>query len=309
MKALITGASGFIGSHLCADLRQQGFEVIALRNSNPLGSSTPIGVIEEICDIRQRASIHSIINKYKPELVIHAAALANSTKCENSPELCQQVNVEGTANIASSYDTASDKPVLIYLSTDLIFEGRNAAQGGFSEESEPQPLSNYAKSKLQGEEIWKEIPFATFIFRACLTYGQRISGSPSPLSWLCEAFENNKEVNLFHDEWRTPVCVQDISRASIALFNKFERTKPQNHEIFNLAGPDRFSRVEIGRAVARAFGYKQDLIIEKSRLEFKSTTPRAHDVSLSCQKLRSELGLEPKDFFSWLAEQTNATTI
>jgi dTDP-4-dehydrorhamnose reductase len=78
-----------------------------------------------------------------PRLVLHAAAWTDVDAAETAPEAARRVNVEGTRNVVSL-----GAPV-VYFSTDYVFDGR--ARAPYVESDDPNPLSVYGRTKLEGE--------------------------------------------------------------------------------------------------------------------------------------------------------------
>lgn len=93
-----------------------------------------------------------------PDIVIHAAALANAAACECDHSRCSDVNVEGTKNML----VAADANRFIYISTDYVFDGK---KGNYAEDDIPNPVNFYGFSKVAGELAVAQYP-NTLILRA-----------------------------------------------------------------------------------------------------------------------------------------------
>jgi dTDP-4-dehydrorhamnose reductase len=129
-KILLTGASGRLGIAL-----QKHIECICPD-------------LDEL-DIRDFGQCLRVMKKYKPDIVIHAAAYTNVSSAEKNNKDCWDINVFGTENIAR----ASDGRRLVYISTDYVFDGE---KGDYSEEDTPNPVNYYALTKLAGEVIIRQ---------------------------------------------------------------------------------------------------------------------------------------------------------
>src|SRR5690242_5110231 len=97
-------------------------------------------------DLTNFATVRAAFKKDSPQLVIHCAALAHTPTCEKDPDLARKLNIDITAALA---ELASNIPFIFY-STDLVFDG---LAGNYDESAPPNPLSAYAKSKVEAERV------------------------------------------------------------------------------------------------------------------------------------------------------------
>lgn len=128
MRILLTGGSGNLGKELI--------------KINP-DISAPNS---KILDIRSADSLYHFFSKNSFDIVIHAAAMTDTVKCETKISDCISTNIIGTANLMLMQSIYNFK--LIYISTDYVFDGKH----GYYKTSHPiNPISNYAKSKASAE--------------------------------------------------------------------------------------------------------------------------------------------------------------
>lgn len=173
MKILVTGAAGFIGSHLVEDLVHAGHEVISfvlpgegLRNLQGVSTTIVSG------DIRHRDSLRAAITGV--DTVYHLAAISRYDRNVTDAEY-QAVNVEGTRNVL---EMASAAKVRRFLFTATI-EAVGVSQDGqaLTEESPQAPRNIYGESKLAGEHLVAgfqgEHGMKTVVVRPPMTYGPR----------------------------------------------------------------------------------------------------------------------------------------
>ena len=133
MKILITGGSGLLGSNLIKILEKE-HEVLAPSSKH--------------LDIRNLESIDNYIHSFKPDVLIHCAAIAKFTEAENRPFDTISINVKGTTNIVQSCLLTNTR--MVYISTSHVFDGE---QGNYKSTDKVNPLSKYAKSKVAGEMV------------------------------------------------------------------------------------------------------------------------------------------------------------
>lgn len=135
MRVLVTGGSGRLGRELQTELPRLGVEAF-------------FPARDEL-DVTLPETVRAAIDRYQPEVVVHAAAYTDVKGAEAKKELCWWVNVGGTRNVVRALADSETK--LVHISTDYVFWGD---RGGYAEEDSVGPTRNYyALSKLAAEEI------------------------------------------------------------------------------------------------------------------------------------------------------------
>jgi nucleoside-diphosphate-sugar epimerase len=165
-RVLITGGSGFIGSHLVNRLLKEGAEVaVTVRYGNVMKNERlrhcwdDIRVME--ADLRNRGALEAGLRDFPPEIVFHLAAYNHVGQSFVQVEECFDVNAKGTATLLDTCCGIVDK--FVYMSTSEVY-GHQAGVP-FIETMCPQPISPYAITKYAGELY--------------CSMKQRIAGSPS----------------------------------------------------------------------------------------------------------------------------------
>lgn len=122
---------------------------------------TILGVDFESVDVTDRHSVSHTFDIFRPELVIHCAALTAVDYCAEHPDDALNVNAFGTQAVAwacQTYDVA-----LLYMSTNEVFDGRT--QRPYLEYDRPNPINPYAYSKCVGEQIVRDLVRKHYIVR------------------------------------------------------------------------------------------------------------------------------------------------
>jgi len=150
-RVLVTGGSGFIGSHLVHRLLADGAEVsVTVRYGNVMKSErlrdcwNDIRVIE--ADLRNRGALEAGISALPPQVVFHLAAYNHVGQSFVQVEECFDVNAKGTANLL---DACSGTEKFIYMSTSEVYGHQTEVP--FVETMCPEPISPYAITKYAGE--------------------------------------------------------------------------------------------------------------------------------------------------------------
>lgn len=278
MRVLVTGVSGFLGFHVAAALLRCGHHVGAfVRGPLPaeLLRSARVQLLPLVAG--DAAGNRAKILSYKPDAIYHFAAVSSAAACEESPDTAWQFNTDFTqliARVAQECDAW-----LCFTSTDLVFEGRRAPAGGFSEGDTICPTSVYGRSKAEAERHILNYSRG-LVLRSALLYGPRAGAREGMLGWLLNGIRRGGPVKLFVDEWRTPVYVGDATRALISLLES------STTGLLHMGGAQRLSRYEFGECVCTALGLSGDSLEAVYRCDLDLRPARAEDVSLNSQRIQ-----------------------
>lgn len=147
----MTGASGFVGSHLVPRLAAAGTQVFALgTEAAPALESQLAGTF--IADLRDEAAIRDAVAAARPDAIVHLAALSSAGKSFAEPALTQDVNAKGTGNVlAAARDAAPVARILVVSSSEVY--GPQPEGTRIREDTPFHPVSPYAESKAAAEGI------------------------------------------------------------------------------------------------------------------------------------------------------------
>jgi dTDP-4-dehydrorhamnose reductase len=276
-RILVTGASGQLGGYLLRELRTRGETVVAWSGSR---SGDLFGVPLRPVELTDAAAVTDAFREARPDVVIHAAALARVSDCYRDPDRAHRVNAEGTATLASLAAAAGARLVLV--STDLVFDGE---RGNYREEDAPTPTSAYGRSKVAAEQAALAYP-GHAVARVSLLFGPSLVGRPSFFDEQTSALREGRPVTLFRDEWRTPLQLNTAARALVELaFSDYSG-------LLHVGGPERLSRLEMGQRLAEALGVDGSSIVSSTRAEHAAPEPRPKDTSLDSSRWRRQFPSE-----------------
>ena len=152
---LITGSNGQLGTELCHLLDERNISYTATDSAE--------------MDITDKDAVDAVFQAVKPTFVFHCAAYTAVDKAEDEgKELDEKINVLGTKNIAEAAEAAG--AVLVYISTDYVFDGTNA--GEYPVDAETNPKNEYGRTKLAGEQLVQSICSNYYIIRTSWVFGQ-----------------------------------------------------------------------------------------------------------------------------------------
>jgi dTDP-4-dehydrorhamnose reductase len=177
----------------------------------------------------------------------------------------------------------------VFFSSDMVFDGRT---GGYTEDSVTAPVMPYGAMKAQAEALLRAEHPGAVIIRTSLLVGE--SGIMLRPAYECEALVRGQSVLLYRDEWRSPTDVDDVARAA------WELCTLEVAGIYHVAGPERLSRLELGRLLCTLNRFDPGLIREGAR-----PAERPRDTSLVSHRVARLLGWAPRPLRS-LSRQPEA---
>ncbi|MDE3249862.1 MAG: SDR family oxidoreductase [Bacteroidota bacterium] len=291
---LLTGANGFLGQQLTRDLLDAGFRVLGT-GKGPQRIDLPEteqAFAYADADITDDARMHSIVDAYRPSIVVHAAAMTQADECQQNTEACESVNVRATAQLLLSAEACA--AYFLYVSTDFVFDG---VQGNYTEEDDANPVNYYGFTKMQAEAIVQtsEIPFG--IARTCLVYGNHPGGTRNNVvTWVKQSLHQQKPIKVVTDQWRTPTWVNDLSAGIVQMIRQ------RAGGIFHLSGEEKMSPYEMAVAVAKQYGFNSSLIEPVNAATFTQPAKRPPVTGFDISKAKSILGYRPHRFEEALSQ-------
>jgi dTDP-4-dehydrorhamnose reductase len=265
-RLLITGGTGYLGSVLVRQSAAAGHTVAA-----SYFSREPVdlpGVIWLPLDVRDPLAVEEAIEDLRPDIVIHTAFQ------QSGPDM-MPVTASGAGYVADA--VASIGARLIHLSSDVIFGGEQKRP--YRENDPPAPVSDYGHAKARAEALVAGAYPQALIVRTSLIYGfepiDRIS------RFALDVAAGNLPHQLFTDEYRCPIYVEDLAAALLELAGL------SYHGVLNVAGAERVSRYELGTLIARAWGVDPSGI--PAGLSKNVSPPRPRNCALDISKARTLL--------------------
>ncbi|MEH2252174.1 SDR family oxidoreductase [Nostoc sp.] len=288
-KLLITGASGFLGWHLC-QLAKQEWEVFGTYFSHPL--EIP-GIKMLKANLTNFQELKRIFNDVKPTAVIHTAAHSQPNFCQTHPEESHAINVIASCNIAGL--CANNSIPCAFTSTDLVFDGLNAP---YRETDAVCPVNLYGEQKAIAEADMLERYPMTAVCRMPLMFGAATSTAKSFIQPFIQTLKAEEELSLFIDEFRTPVSGTTAAKGLLLALEKV-------NGIIHLGGKERISRYDFGQLLVEVFQLPATGLKSCRQQDVKMAAPRPADVSLDSSKAFA-LGYQPLSLRKELQELINS---
>ena len=272
MRVGITGASGMLGTSLLTYLSKSHDIFATSRNKGLEG-----GNIEWDCfNITNTSLLKKWLNKIKPDIVIHCAALVNVDQCEDDLELATKIHIFTTELIENYLD--SNGGIFIYISTDSVFDGEK--KKAYTELDVVNPLNFYAKTKVLGEKI--VCSMSTGLVLRTNIIGWTHKGT-SFAEWIMTSLQCNKPLKLFHDVYFSPLHVDHFT----LIIERILRNPI--YGLYHCASSDSISKYEFGKKMAEIFQLSyvniNSVSVDTARLKAR----RPKNMALNSDKLSKKL--------------------
>lgn len=275
-KLLITGASGFLGWHLC-QLAKQEWEIYGTYFSHSLEIPSIKMLKVNLADFQE---LKRLFNDVKPTGVIHTAARSQPNICQTHPEESHIINVTASCNISGL--CADNSIPCVFTSTDLVFDGLNAP---YRETDPVCPVNIYGEQKVKAEIGMLERYPMTAVCRMPLMFGMVTPTAKSFIQPFIQTLKAEKELSLFIDEFRTPVSGTTAAKGLLLAIEKV-------HGRIHLGGKERISRYDFGQLLVEVFKLPATGLKGCRQQDVKMAAPRPADVSLDSSKAFA-LGYQP----------------
>jgi NAD dependent epimerase/dehydratase len=294
MKILVTGSSGFIGSHLTEYLVKKGYKVVAFDRYN---SNNHYGWLEKskykkkikfiLGDIRDYDSVNKAM--IGCDSVMHLAALIGIPYSYVSPTAYIKTNVEGTLNILESAKNLNLKQIII-TSTSEVYG--TAIKKKLREKDELKAQSPYAASKIAADQLslsyYRSFGLPVKIIRPFNTYGPRQSARAVIPTIVTQAILNKKIRIGNLNATRDFLFVEDLCVA----YEQILKSNKLFGEVVNVGMNSEISIKNLIIKISKILKIKLTPLIEKKRIR-----PKKSEVSrLKCdnKKLKETTNWKPK---------------
>lgn len=307
MRALVTGAGGFVGRYLVDHLLEQGDEVLGITRSR---SGTPLACKTEYFDIGDLDACRQAISAYKPDAIYHLAGMAFVPEAEEDFEKALKVNVLGTSNIYRVTHLLERPTRILLISSSEVYGKIKPAQLPINEKTQIAPANNYSLSKAMAELVstrYSDSASLTNVIIRPFNHigpGQNARFVVSNFARQLALIKLNKapaKISVGNLEARRDFTdVRDIVRA-------YRLAAVSGRGLYNFASGKSISIRSILDLLIMVSGIKVDVKPDPTRIRASDTPELFADIS----KAKAELGWEPEfeirntleDIFKYWVEQ------
>lgn len=258
MKVFIAGASGLVGSNCLKHFTELGWDV----KGSYFSYEVPGTVFYNT--LNPKDSKNFDIVSWKPDVIVHCGAMTHVDKCEQEPEESYKQTVQSTINLLAVAKICNAK--FVYISTDYVFDG---VDGPYKETAPVNPLSVYARHKLEAEQLSLSELEHTLVLRVTNVYGDEARGK-NFIARIIDQCKNNQKLTLKlpYDQYATPANAWDIARAMYLLL------RDKKEGIYHIGSTDYLNRVELALRVLKYFPNAEYDLLPMSTSELNQPAAR-----------------------------------
>jgi dTDP-4-dehydrorhamnose reductase len=243
MRVLITGAGGQLGRDLQRALA--GHELRPCSHAE--------------LDIADATAVDSAIASFRPQVVVHAAALTDTGRCEREPEAAHEINATGAQRVAAA--CARHGAAMVYVSTNEVFDGEKPLP--YLESDQATPINHYGRSKLAGERAVQAALAEHYIVRTAWLYGH--GGNHFVAKMLRAAGEG--KLTVVTDEIATPTWTHDLAAAIATLI------ETGRYGTYHFTNSGQASRFEWVQEILRLAGKTDVSLRPGNTYQFRAALP------------------------------------
>ncbi len=264
MKVVVLGSNGMLGTDLMGLSEQVGLEIF--------GFDLP-GF-----DITEAGQVAEAVRG--ADAIVNCAAYTNVEHAESESALAHRVNGDAVGQLGRIAKEAG--AWVLHISTDFVFDGRSDKP--YVESDKPNPINEYGKSKLAGEELLIESGCDHCIMRIEWTYG---SAGNNFVSKMVSLAQKGMPLSVIDDQVGSPIATTEVAKVICELLRK----RPRG--LYHFASAGYVSRFEMAKFIFDKLGMSVDLSSCKTS-DYKTAAQRPLNSRFDCGKIAGLLD-EPID--------------
>ena len=272
MKALVLGASGFLGAYAGFALNKAGWDVTGASRSETRGYAKTLAA-------QSAEDLAGAIRSEPWDVIFNCVAMANHEQCEADPSQARRVNVDLPAEWSEQARHNGSR--FVHFSTDAVFDGASADL--YSEDDETGAPSVYGKTKRGGEKAVRAANPKALVFRTNF-FGWSHDGSRGILDFFAHGLATGAALTGFRDYVVSSLYVGHLFELVV------EALRAESGGVYHLVSSTPLSKYDFGVALAHAMGVDADAIRPGLLADNPALSNRGHHLGLSVAKLEALVG-------------------
>ncbi|PMG31177.1 dTDP-4-dehydrorhamnose reductase [Shewanella sp. 10N.286.52.C2] len=281
MRVLITGCYGQVGNSLTEQLANDAnTEVLALDRDS--------------LDITDEDAVNAAVIKFKPTIIINAAAHTAVDKAEDEVELSYAINRDGPKYLARAAKDVG--ATILHISTDYVFEGNKLSEYAESDITNPQGV--YGSSKLAGEVAVAETCDKHIILRTAWVFGENGNNFVKTMLRLAATRD---ALNIVGDQFGGPTYAGDIANALIKIAKCITQGDAIEYGVYHFSGLPHVSWYEFAATIFDT-ALEKGVITQKPSLssitteQYPTPAKRPNNSRLSTDKITNTFSIEASNW-------------
>ncbi len=278
-KFLITGAKGQVGHCLTQQLT---------------GKAEILAVDRDELDITDQSAVKKIVETFKPDVIINAAAHTAVDRAESEVELSEAINVKGPQYLAEAANEIG--AVILHISTDYVFEGTGT--GEYKEDDQTNPQGVYGRTKLAGEIAVQQANPSSIILRTAWVFGEH---GHNFVKTMLRLAKDRDSLGIVGDQFGGPTYAGDIAKALIEIANQILAGKENAFGVYHFTGKPYVSWYEFAKAIfaeaeSQNILKKSPLVNSIATSDYPTPAKRPANSRLDLTKIKQVFNIEPSDW-------------
>ncbi len=279
-RVLITGGTGLLGKALILTAPEN--VKIAITHLHEVTFDLPESIDSYKIALDDPLSLVDLVKRFKPDIVFHTAGMGSVDEAEKNKDYAKKINLEILIPIIESLNAIN--ATIVFISSNAVYDGEDPP---YTETSEQRSVNFYGELKILAEKYVRENAKRFIIVRPILMYGWPEKGRrDNPFSWIVKKLSNNEPLKLVNDTITMPLLDKDCADVCWKSLHFLG-------EDFNIAGCEKITFYEFGKAIEKEFGYDSSLLSAVGSDAFPTIARRPKDTSYDISKVQRLLGINP----------------
>ncbi|KAG0130381.1 RmlD-like substrate binding domain-containing protein [Tuber indicum] len=279
---VVTGGTGQLGRQCVKAFEGAKWKTIGTGFSR----ANPPAILK--VDLGNAGEVAGLLEEVKPKVVVHCAAERFPDKCDADPEGVKRLNIQASNSLAQ--ECANRDIILIYISTDYVFDGKPGA-APYEADAATNPANFYGETKLAGEQAVLSAWRKSVVFRIPVLYGEVEESKESAVNVLLDMVLNKagkERVEMDHWSIRYPTNTSDVARVLKDVAERYTAADDIDSlpKVLQFSSEDRMTKYEICQRLSEIAGLSINHIVGNDKEDPSVAVMRPYDCHLSTKALK-----------------------